>query len=207
MLNLADDHEAIDAFRKRYTLFISKHGELYENSELPMTDADVGKLKSLYFVLAGVPFTIASAYGIAGFVFEFTFDNTGLIFLGIFYVAAMLLLFKGFSVSKDNKMKTVVKAVITKRTVGTHPRLWLSERDCMRVSDADASAHALGDVVEVEIIGSFFMEAGYKIKYLGRISGEGEIGEAEANVPSTVPVDHNSIWAKAGRAWGKRMNR
>ncbi len=207
MLNAGDDREATHAFRSRYALFISKHGELYENIQLPMTDAELGKLKSLYFVLAGVPFTIATTYSIAGFFIEFTFDKTGFIFLGIFYFVAVLLLLKGLSISKANKMKTLVKAVITKRTIGTHPRLWLSERDCMSVSDADASAYSPGDVVEVEIIGSFFMEAGYKIKYLGRISGDGDIREVEANVPSTAPVDHNSIWAKAGRAWGKRINR
>lgn len=207
MLNAGDDREATHTFRSRYALFINKHGALYENIQLPMSDSELGKLKSLYFVLAGVPFTIATAYLIAGFFIEFTFDKTGFIFLGIFYVVAGLLLLKGLSVTKANKMKTLVKAVITKRTIGTHPKLWLSERDCMRVSDADASAYSPGDVVEVEIIGSFFMEAGYKIKYLGRISGDGEIKEPEASAPSTVPVDHDSIWAKAGRAWGKRMNR
>jgi hypothetical protein len=167
-------------FQDEYRQFVEKHGELYENTQAPLDESDKKKYKG-FFIAAVVVLSIF----VILFAVTFHFNPPNNI-RDIFYAVVMAFFiiysfvwsYRMKQKAMRNGTKEVVKGVITRMYVKTNGKeerytVKISERDDIRILLTDYEKYSVGDIVQIEQLGSSWVRiSSAKVIYLGNISGK-----------------------------------
>jgi hypothetical protein len=167
-------------FQDEYHQFVEKHGELYESTRAPLDESDKKKYKGFFIAAVIILSIFVILFGVTCY---FNPPNN---IRDIFYAVAMAsFITYGFIWSYRTKQKAmkngtkeVVKGVITRMYVKTNGKeerytVKISERDDIRILLSDYEKYSVGDIVQIEQLGSSWVRiTSAKVIYLGNISGK-----------------------------------
>ncbi|MGC4021504.1 MAG: hypothetical protein QM734_05975 [Cyclobacteriaceae bacterium] len=166
-----------EEFQAQYQLFVEQFGVLYEEQAVPMDESDFKKTKQFYWVIAFFVVFYLTLGGIA-----FYFNQSKGITVGMILFALVFVLVVGvsyFSVNKALKegKKSITKGVVTlmkdKYNSKEAPKVCLSDRNNFSMNSKDFVMLSLGDVIQIEKVGTF-------IPFVQRVTKLGTIFDPES---------------------------
>jgi hypothetical protein len=169
-------------FQDEYRSFVERHGELYENKQVPLDESDRKKYRG-FFIAAIVILSLFVIIFSINIYFNYPTTVEDYIYAGA--MAALIITGSVWSYrtkqrALKNGTKTVIKGVITRMKVkarGKEERdtVTISEREDVVILSSDYDKYSVGDIVQIELLGSsWFRIAAAKVTYLGNISGKKE---------------------------------
>lgn len=150
------------AMRKRYDAFLQQHGELYNDSVEPLTQADIldiekrkRKLKKIWYFLLSLSGVIALAYLL--FPPYSPEDMLNVVWLlGVVGVGGALLV-RHFNNALKYNEKRVIKGVITAKVAMKYDEdhgcyVEMSGREKFKISPKDYRKCELGEIISIEML-------------------------------------------------------
>jgi NADH:ubiquinone oxidoreductase subunit 3 (subunit A) len=141
-------------FQTEYAKFLREHGELYEETKLPMTQADRKKAKQFYWVIL----FFVVLFSIIGGINVYFSSSKGITpsLVTFFTVAAVIV--GGFYYSIVNTLrldkKAVIKTVVTGKRNRKGYELEINGRKHIHVSQDNYDTLNFGDIIQVTQVGS-----------------------------------------------------
>jgi hypothetical protein len=168
------------AFHDEYRAFVEKHGELYENTQVPLDESDRKKYQGFFIAAVVILFLFVILFCITFYLNYPTSieDSVYAVAMATFIIVGFIWSYRTKQRAIKKGTKTVIKGVITRMKVkarGKEERdtVTISEREDVVILSSDYDKYSLGDIVQIELLGSsWFRIAAAKVIYLGNISGD-----------------------------------